>query len=417
MKIVSYFVSRFLTLAILLLGVLWGCQETLVEPDPDEFLEKSAVAEVVPMSGTLSSGALYEIVLPLPAWNVLPKKILLVYAHGYEDADFPVELPDDEIEGVPIKNFVVSKGMGYATTSFRENGLAVLEGIEDILLLRETIVNFFATNPSYLPPDAVVLVGPSEGGLITVLTIEQNPGLFDAALATCCPIGDFYKQMQYYGDAHVLFKYFFGPSLNDINLGSPKRISKATLAAWKDGSLPAAIIEVLSNDFLYNGGNKIRQFIACANIPVDMSDPERTIQVILEVIRYPIKATNDALDRLGGNPFNNKMPMREYTGSDNDRKLNLTVERIKRSDWETAAKNVSLWYETTGELYTPLITLHKLNDHITFYEHQTKFISKVNANSPFPGLLIHIPVPGECSHCTFQISDIEYALSFLTAMF
>lgn len=94
--------------------------------------------------------------------------------------------------------------MGYATTSYRDNGLVVLDGIKDIVLLRSTIEDFFKpgnpSNPGYIPPGKVLLVGPSEGGLITVLTIEQNPDIFDGALATCCPIGDFYGQLQYYGN-------------------------------------------------------------------------------------------------------------------------------------------------------------------------------------------------------------------------
>lgn len=422
MKTSNYFKSKFLLTGILLLGVIWACQETSMESAPAELaFEKSAVAPV----GVLPSGALYEIALPLPVWGSgnLPKRVMLIYAPGYEDANSPLELPDDVIEDVPIKDFVLSKGMGYASTSYRENGLVVVDGVEDIIMLREMISMFFAVNTQYAPPDALVLVGPSEGGLVTVLTIEQFPGYFHAAIATCCPIGDFYGQLQYYGDAHVLFKYFFGPSLNGINLGSPKRISKATIAAWDDKSLPDAIREILTNDYLHNDGNKVRQFVDCANIPiVDVSNQERTIQVILEVIRYPIKATNDAVARFGGNPFNNKSPMRKYSGSDNDRKLNLTVERIKRKDWETAVQKVALLYETSGELYTPLITVHKFNDHITFYEHQTKYISKVDAIEVPPGyphpseFLFHIPVSGECAHCTFAIADIEAALALLAGM-
>lgn len=406
--------------SILLLGMIcfgiYGCMEEQIAP-PENDIEKSAVTMEVQPAGILESGALYEILIhPAPVWNTFPQRVMMVYAHGYEDANVPLFLPNDVIEDVPIKDFIMAHGMGYASTSYRENGLVVVEGIEDIMLLRQKINEFFAANSQLLPPDYMVLVGPSEGGLITVLTIEKYPWAFDAAIATCCPIGDFYGQLQYYGDAHVLFKYFFGPSLNGINLGSPKRISKATMLAWDNESLPAAIIEVLTNDYLYNNGNKVRQFINCANIPVDISNPERTIQVILEVMHYPIKATNDILFRLGGNPYNNKSPKRMYAGSDNDRKLNLTVERIKRTGWEEAAMKVSVMFETSGELATPLITVHKLRDHITFYEHQEAYQEKVLENSPFPFLLQHFPVDDECSHCTFQLADIEQALQALSGI-
>ena len=400
-------------MGILIMGGFWGCQENPLESNFVELsTEKSAILESVPMNGTLQSGAFYEIVLP-DFWNELPPKVLMVYAHGYVDADKSVILPNDIIAGIPIKDFILGLNMGYASTSYRENGLVVLEGIQDIVLLRTTITNFFITNPSYAPPEAIVLVGPSEGGLITVLTIEQYPGLFNAAIATCCPIGNFYDQLQYYGDAHVLFKYFFGPSINGINLGSPKLISKRTITAWENGSLQDAIIGVLQDDYLNNGGNKIIQFLNCANIPADLSDPEAVIRTILEVMRFPIKATNDAIARLGGNPYNNKSPIRPYSGSDNDIKLNLTVERIKRSDWEIAAKNVADLFETSGVIFTPLVTMHTEYDHISFYSHQTVYSIKVNTNSPMPGLLTHIPVPGRYGHCNFTVAELMAAIGSL----
>lgn len=386
MKPVNRFIRkfRFIIIGIFTIGILFGCQENLIEEENSNWnKEKNGTIEIVPMNGTLSSGALYEIVLP-EAWNSIPQRILAVYAHGYRDADLPLILPNDEVGGVNIKDLILSQNLGYASTSYRENGLVVPEGVNDIVLLRETITGFFVTNPTYIPPDAIILVGPSEGGLITVLTIEQHPDLFQGAIATCCPIGNFYKQLQYYGDCHVLFKYFFGHEINNINLGSPKHVSQNTINAWNSGELPNAIVDVLTNDYLNNGGNKVMQFLSCTNIPADLSNPEAVIRTIVEVMRFPIKATNDAIQRLGGNPYNNKFPKRIYSGSDNDRKLNLTVERIMRSDWEDAVENVNDYFETTGNLQTPLVTMHTEFDPISFYSHETDYIAKVNENSPFP---------------------------------
>ncbi len=423
---------------LLTTGLFFSCQEDLLDPEVGGASKlKSETIDGIPMSGTLPGGALYEISLP-ETWEYLPSKILLVYAHGYKNPDTPVELPTDVIPDgmggtIPIKDFVLNTlNMGYASTSYRANGLVVVDAITDLVELRATIEAFFdesnPMNPGYTTPSAVILVGPSEGGLITVLTIEQNPGLFDAAMATCCPIGDFYGQLQYYGDAHVLFKYFFGPSFNDINLGSPKRISKNTMDAWNSGILQAGIVQALQNDYLYNGGDKIRQYLACANIPADVSNPEAVIKAILEVLRFPIMATNDAIDRLGGNPYNNKFPMREYSGSDNDRKLNLTVERIYDKDWPTAAQNVAAYYETSGMLQTPLITMHNLSDHVSLYYHQLLYGEKVSAfgmtfpggHYPVPpffdpvyGVLIHIPATNQYGHCNFLPQEIIAALGSL----
>ena len=410
--------SIFSLIGLLVAGLILGCQQDLFETDIELNAEKDALAKATSFEATLPGGALYEIALP-DSWSFLPdgKRVLLVYAHGYVDPGKPIVLPSDVISDgmggtIAVKDLIISENIGYASTSYRDNGLVVIDAIEDVKELKIAIDEFFS-NPGNLllpPPDVIILTGPSEGGLVTVLTIEQNPQMFDAAIATCCPIGNFYEQLQYYGDAHVLFKYFFGPSINGINLGSPKGVSKHTINAWNDGSLKTAIIEVLENDYINNGGNKIRQFLNTANIPANRSDPTAVVTAILEVLRFPIMATNDAIERMGASPFNNKDEKRIYEGSDNDRKLNLTVERIKRSNWDLAAQNVADFYETSGVLLTPLVTMHTEFDHVSFYKHQTYYADKVNAiwpNSPF---LIQIKIEGRYGHCNFTKDEILGAI-------
>lgn len=403
---------------ILLASVfLLGCQQYLSETEEELNLAlKDAHISEIDSEGTLPDGAAYEIVLP-ETWNALPLKILIVYAHGYVDVTKPVELPADKIEGVEIKDILLNGidymgqplPVGYTSTSYRANGLVVLDAVEDIVQLRSLLTTFFEQS-EYDDPSAILLAGVSEGGLITVLTIEQNPGLFDAAIATCCPIGNFYDQLQYYGHAHVLFKYFFGPSVGGINLGSPRGVSKNTMQAWETGELPMAIAEVLQNDYMYNGGNKIRQFIACAGIPVNMAaqTPEEVIRSLVEVLRFPIMATNDAILRLGGNPYNNKYPPVQYEGSDNDSKLNLTVERVCRPNW-AQAKEEAESYETTGLLYTPLLSMHTEFDHVSLFCHQGDYATKVGANP----LFIPVPVLGRYGHCNFTINEIQEAIGTL----
>ncbi|WP_430973315.1 hypothetical protein [Sunxiuqinia rutila] len=403
---------------ILLTSVfLLGCQGNFMEAEEELNLAlKDAHITEIDSEGTLPDGAAYEIVLP-ESWNALPLKILIVYAHGYVDVTKPVALPADKIDGVEIKDILLNGidymgqtlPVGYASTSYRANGLVVLDAVEDILQLRSLLTTFFEQS-EYDEPAAMLLAGVSEGGLITVLTTEQNPGLFDAAIATCCPIGNFYDQLQYYGHAHVLFKYFFGPSVSGINIGSPRGVSKNTMYAWEAGELPRAIAEVLQNDYRYNGGNKIRQFIACAGIPVNMATqaPEDVIRSLVEVLRFPIMATNDAIMRLGGNPYNNKYPPVQYEGSDNDRKLNLTVDRICRPNWERAKEEIAN-YETTGLLYTPLLSMHTEFDHVSLFSHQGEYATKVGANP----LFIPVPVLDRYGHCNFTVSEIHEAIGTL----
>lgn len=428
------FIQKPLSLLIgfLLATLFYGCQQDSIDfaqdpvdlkvnSDIDSKARINGLTEAFSLQSTLEGGAAYEIALPL-FWNSIPdgQRVMFVYAHGYVDPGEPIELPSDLIPdglggAVAIKDIILEKG-GYASTSYRDNGLVVLDAIKDIKELKMAIDEFFADpeNPA-LPYDAIFLVGPSEGGMITVLTIEQNPGMFAAAIATCCPIGDFYKQLQYYGDAHVLFKYFFGPSIKGINLGSPKGVSKHTMEAWRNnGPLYLAIKQELEDDYQYNGGNKIRQFLNTSGIGenVDRSDPPAVVNAILEVLRFPIMATNDAIERLGGSPYNNKDPKRIYEGSDDDRKLNLTVERIKRSEWETSSQNVANFYETTGNLLTPLVNMHTEFDHVALYWHQTYYAAKVGGVWP-SSFLYPIKINQRYGHCNFNKDEILGAINAL----
>ena len=156
-------------MGFLIAGLFFSCQKNVLEPDASGIKNlKNGVVDGASLSGALPGGALYEIALP-EAWNALPQKFLLVYAHGYRDPGTPIELPNDLIGAIPIKDFVLTGlNMGYASTSYRENGLAVLEGIQDIVELRSTIASYFGqfnniTDEGYqAPPYAVILVGPSE---------------------------------------------------------------------------------------------------------------------------------------------------------------------------------------------------------------------------------------------------------------
>jgi pimeloyl-ACP methyl ester carboxylesterase len=53
------------------------------------------------------------------------------------------------------------------------------------------------------------MAGASEGGIITALLVEQYPDRLDGGLGVCGPIGDFPYQIDYFGNARVLFEYFF----------------------------------------------------------------------------------------------------------------------------------------------------------------------------------------------------------------
>ena len=110
----------------------------------------AASAQPVPDTceeGRLPHQARWKICVP-PAWN----GDLIIFAHGYVPnlpgigLDFFDTLPD----GTPVSTLVQGLGFAYATTSYRQNGLAILEGVATCRSRMS-----FSTSPRSGPPAAI----------------------------------------------------------------------------------------------------------------------------------------------------------------------------------------------------------------------------------------------------------------------
>src|SRR5207245_3859592 len=152
--------------------------------------------------------------------------ILVILAHGFQDAGTPVSIPEDQlcIGTFCIPAVVNWLGLWLPTTSYSKTGLAILQGKDDLL----DLVNIYTVQQG--KPKKVYLVGASEGGIITALSLEQHPDVYSAGLAACGPIGDFPFQINYFGDARATFEYFF-PGLIPGPAFSP---SPALVSIWSD---------------------------------------------------------------------------------------------------------------------------------------------------------------------------------------
>jgi hypothetical protein len=113
-------------------------------------------------------GSVYRICMP----NDVPyNNKLIIWAHGFQDATDPVQIPEDQLSfgDFSIPEVITSLGYGFATNSYSKTGLAVRQGYDDILEL----VNIY--NEKVGMPEKIFLTGASEGGLITALLIESEP--------------------------------------------------------------------------------------------------------------------------------------------------------------------------------------------------------------------------------------------------
>jgi pimeloyl-ACP methyl ester carboxylesterase len=349
-------------------------------------------AESACQDGIQASGAIYRICMPdLLPWN----GDLVVYAHGYVAYNQPIGIPEDQLSlpgGGSLADLVTSQGYAFATTSYSVNGLAVNEGIADLLDLAAIF------KAQYPGTNRVYLAGASEGGLITTLGVERYPDVFTGGLAACGPIGDFQKQINYWGDFRVVFDYFFRSVLPP----SPVAIPQPVIDNWETTYLPAVEAAVLLRP------SATSQLLAVTGAPTDPAVSATITETVGGLLWYNVFATNDGIQKLHGQPFDNTP--RWYSGSNNDLRLN---RRVQRFDADPAAgETIKAYYQTSGALAVPLVTLHTTGDPIVPYWHETLY----NLKTVFSGALLkHINIPiVRYGHCAFTAEEVLFAFALLT---
>lgn len=341
----------------------------------------TARAQIVPgacATGLLPGGAGSLICVPALGWNGQ----LVVFAHGYVDPDEPLGFQLPVLEGVPLPVVVQSMGFAFAATTYRTNGLAILQGVDDIRLL---LTAFRVSHPA---PTRTHVVGVSEGGLVATLLAERFPASVSSTVAACAPIGNFRLQINYLGDFRVLFDYFFP----GIIPGSAVAIPPAVIDNWETVYVPAVTAALVANP------TRALELMRVARAAYDPSNLATVVTTTLNVLRYNIKGTNDAAVKLGGNPFGNRLTW--YFGSSHDLRLNLQVRRFAASP---AAIDAMQAYETDGDLKVPLVTLHTTADEAVPFGHELLYLPKVDLSER--GRFLPIPI-ARYGHCNFTTNEL-----------
>jgi len=339
--------------------------------------------------GSLSqTGALYRVCFPAD-WN----GDLVVYAHGYVSADEPLAIPDDQVQGQSIAQIVNGLGYGYATTSFRANGLVADEAALDVAQLVEEVRRRFTPDPSRL-----FIVGVSEGGLVAALAAEQRPDLFDGALAACGPVGDFAAQIDYLGDFRVLFDYFFP----GIIPGGPVDVPDTVRSQWNSVFAPKVTAAIQADD------QATLELLTVAGAPHDAEDLPFAGTTILDVLWYDIFALPDARQRLGGQPYDNVG--RAYEGSSDDMALNAGVSRVPA---DPAARSGLGAFEASGAITVPVGTLHTTGDPIVPAAQEAAYAAKVAAQGA--SALLQQQLPDRYGHCSFTGTEVLTAFGAVTS--
>jgi len=324
-----------------------------------------------------------------PNWN----HRLVVYAHGYVPAQVPLALPQEELtlpNGQTIPELLMPLGFAFATSSYHKNGYAVEQAGDDL----NRLVDYLESN--FGPAEKVYITGASEGGLIATMLLERRPDRYDGGLALCGPIGGAPYQMQYLGDFRVVFDYFF-PSVFPFSMAD---VPPLAFLAW-DTYVSAISMAMATSPYLTD---KLFKVTRAARDP---GDPSTAVETAISVLFYSVWGTNDIVDVAGGQPFGNLLTW--YWGSGNDFALNRGVERVRPS--RIARDYVRKFYEPTGVLQRPLVTLHTTSDGLVPFTHELIYLSRAVRNGSAHYLSV-LPVV-RYGHCTFTTEELLGALALL----
>ena len=392
-------------IALLAAVALAGCMDSPTDPATTRGTDLRTLPTGTPAecpanttgtSGTLpGSGALYLICVP-PGFDAATGS-LVVYARGSVPPSPTLVLPNDQVGGEPVAQIVIGDlGFAYATTSYRENGLVVVDATKD---LQRLVAKF---REVYGPLGGKTFaVGVSEGGLVATLATERHSQLFDGTLALCAPIGSFQREINYFDDFRLAFDHFF-PVLGAL-LGNPMRIPETTIAFFSSPAFTTALAAaVIANPVAANA------LLAAADIPLqfDGSNLTAVVEVIQRLLAYNILFTNQAQDVLGGQPYDNVTPV------DYDRVLDgITPDTLVTAD-QPALSHLKAMYETTGRLKSPLVTLFNVDDFIVPSWHEALYRAKVMDAGASEFLVAQI-ASTTFGHCVFSAEEVLTAFEVL----
>jgi len=362
-----------------------------------------AVTLLVTLHAGRLFGAEYAFYLPLHEfWN----GDLVLFAHGYLppslEPGFPEELPEELVQ---LQCFLLGQGFALGASSYAANGYAVQEGMRDTHLL-----NALFRWHTHLEPARTYLVGQSMGALIAVGLVETFPHRYDGALPICGPVGGSLLQLSYVGHVRVLAGYFFptlfpGAPFTEPAIPHTDFAAFADTVAWHAFSNPDALRKLASirqpgSDLLVPGGVPL--------LP-GRGDEELT-QSLISALYYYVVGIQDVLARGGGVPFGNRLVT--YVGSEltplETLRLNRSVARVRADP--RALLYWTLWYQPSGQLRRPVISLHTALDPDVPVLHEAAYAQLV-ARAGAGDRLVTVVTPAY-GHCNFDL-EREVGPAFL----
>jgi pimeloyl-ACP methyl ester carboxylesterase len=335
-------------------------------------------------------GSLYALYVPA-SWN----GDLVLYAHGYVFPGSPIDLPY-AIDG--LRDLLVEDGYAFAYSSYSATGWAVREGFK----ATEHLLPLFRSN--FGPPQEVYVIGHSMGGLIAVMLAEKHHGKYDGVLPVCGAIGGGVMAVDYVTEVRVLFDAYYPDVLRGGALEIPEDLDLTF-----DVIYPA--LGALYTDF-----EPAMEMSFVEGLGLEWNGVGELIDATVTGLIFNAAATQDLIDRCGGVFFDNQAwythpedPFLGYLILD-EATLNSEVARYEMD--RNCRAYLENWYEPTGRLRIPVLTLHDSRDPVVPIKHEWEYAARVESRGS--GHLLVQRTVDSYGHCVaFSAQDIKDAFDEL----
>lgn len=346
------------------------------------FSELASIGTVQEVLGQTGPGAQYGMWVP-ENWN----GDLVLYAHGFVDSELPIGLPTGD--GVLLlRDGLLDLGYAVAYSSYSENGLAVKDGAQRTKQLRGIFAEEFGK------PGRTYLTGHSLGGLIAVMLAEKYPKHYAGALPMSGIVAGSQPAVDYIANVRVLFDFFYPGVLPGDAMNVPDGVD-----LMNDVILP--VLFAVQTDPRDPPPVGLISFIE--QTPLPGRNGEELVESLVRALGFNFRGFVDIFERTHDHdPFDNSGTV--YTGLLPPSLLGAINAGVDRFDTTAdAAAYLRHFYEPTGELEIPVLTLHGAYDPVAPIFNETMY-GQIVAAAGNSDLLVQRTID-EYFHTEFYLTD------------
>jgi pimeloyl-ACP methyl ester carboxylesterase len=325
------------------------------------------------VTGRTGPGALYAFHVPAH-WN----GSLVLYVHGFRDAESPVDLRDqDGLE--TLRQELNARGFAVGYSSFSQNGWAVRDGAQRTHQLN----GLFAA--SFGRPARTYLIGHSLGSLVTLNLVERFPAQYAGALPVCGILGGGQTTINYIANIRLLFDFFY-PAALPGDVSDPQGLTAEEVQQRAVAAIAASPM----------GAFMIQQVMGLLGMPIPAVGTTAAEQLptllgsIVYALAFHVRGFEDLMDRTHGRLA--------FDNTETDYVLPLVQNNIPRYAGSPDALNyLQHWYEPSGRLGVPVISLDGAFDPIAPLFHKDRYAAAVAQRGASEWLdRMVVPTYGHC---------------------